>query len=117
VPWVPKLLTSHPLTGSGLASNRERGDVAFLLQLLVEGLHRPLLRPGLGQFIAKQADCVFVRRRAANVKARKRIHDKRSPIMNSITRASDRLCCACRISALSIDTGSNGGRPSLAPSL
>ena len=46
---------------------------------------------------------------------RNRIHDSRSRIMNSI-RASERLCCACRISALNIDTGSNGGRPPFDPS-
>src|SRR5690606_13270336 len=47
---------------------------------------------------------------APRSKPRNRIQESRSRIMNSM-RASLRLCCACRISALNIDTGSNGGRP------
>ena len=38
-----------------------------------------------------------------------RIHESRSRIMNSIF-ASERLCRACRIGALNIDTGSKAGR-------
>ena len=43
----------------------ERGDIALLLRLPVEGLHYLLQRSGLVQFVAEQAERVFIRRRAA----------------------------------------------------
>ena len=55
-------LAGHSLPGKRLRPIAERGDVALLLQLPIEGFHYLLQRSSLGQFVAEQADRVLVRR-------------------------------------------------------
>lgn len=61
---VPLLRHRHYRGVDDLARH---GDVTFLVELPVEGLHHPLQRPRLGQPVAKLPDSVLVGRRRAAI--------------------------------------------------